>query len=116
MTFNPIDTSDLNLRAAHFAPSILSRQNGKARQQYSERPLPLFPQLAAAAPYPVASLGPCLRLTGSSRMLKRPCASAPLWLSAPPRLSRSLHPTAPAPRSKPRLPASRCATASTSGP
>ena len=79
MAFNRIDASDLELRPAHFAPSILSGQNGKTRHQNSERPLPLFPQLAAAAPYPVASLGPCLRLAAEAIAAK---VQAPIELAA----------------------------------
>ncbi len=79
MAFDPIDLSNLTLKPAQFAPALLLNQSGVARRQYSDRPLPLFPQLAAAAPYPVASLGPCLRQAAEAISAK---VQAPIELAA----------------------------------
>lgn len=81
MAFERIDTSDLELRPAHFAPSILSRENPAraTRENYTEHPLPLFPPLAPAAPYPVANLGPTMRLAAEAIASK---VQAPIELAA----------------------------------
>lgn len=81
MAFERIDTSDLELRPAHFAPSILSRENSAraTRENYAEHPLPLFPPLAPAAPYPVANLGPTMRLAAEAIASK---VQAPIELAA----------------------------------
>lgn len=81
MAFDKIDVSDLDFRPKQFAPVILSRPDPikAARQQYAERPLPLFPPLAAAALYPVAHLGPTMRVAAEAIANK---VQAPIELAA----------------------------------
>lgn len=79
MAFEKIDLNDLTLKPAPFAPALLLTNRNGSRRQHSDRPLPLFPQLAPAAPYPVASLGPCLRQAAEAISAK---VQAPIELAA----------------------------------
>lgn len=81
MAFDKIDVSDLDIRPGQFAPAILARPDSikAARQQYAERPLPLFPPLAPAATYPVANLGPTMRVAAEAIASK---VQAPIELAA----------------------------------
>ncbi len=79
MAFEKIDLSDLTLKPAPFAPALLLNHKGPTKSQSTDRPLPLFPPLAPAAPYPVVSLGPCLRQAAEAISAK---VQAPIELAA----------------------------------
>lgn len=80
MAFDRIDTSDLELRSARGAPAIIAFDAARsARRAETEQPLPLFPPLALAAPYPVMHLGPTLRQAAEAIAAK---VQAPIEMTA----------------------------------
>lgn len=77
---NPLRSDGLTLNPARFAPAPISLETIKpARRVEAEQPLPLFPPLAPAAPYPVMHLGPCLRLAAEAIAAK---VQAPVQMTA----------------------------------
>jgi len=80
MAFRKVDLSGLEIESALVERAMLGlSQPTRVVHQKSELPLPLYPPLAPASPYPVASLGPILRLAAEAIASK---VQAPVELAA----------------------------------